>query len=372
MRMSGVGVADDVIRAFFERWKRLEEAKAEISDDLKELFAEMKGSGFDTKVARKVFRDKTVDQNERAEFEAIYDLYWSALSGSRAGRAREGDEATTPSTSNYGADSAKSDDLGTAPEHEPQPSLMAGKAAASIPPEVAAGNSENIEITSVESVNEPHMTVAIDANTGGDDVESGASARPAGQEAGAQPSGFEDGVEIDLRSGPDPKRASHSQSSDLRDGRLQAVPAPALDESRDSAAGVEAPAAPVNYPAPGLTTYEHCPPEPVRWHEYANCFPETTIDLGSTGVQKPIVKIGNVILDGRSRYHAARDAKIAYPVVQYAGSDPLLDVIVWNLEARFMSEAERRTVAGRLAKLVPDRTDEIMGMFGLEMAEAMA
>lgn len=82
------GVADDQIKAFFERWQRLEEEKGAISGDLRELFAEMKANGFDTKVARAVFRDKTKDQNARSEFEAIYDLYWSALGTGVATGAR--------------------------------------------------------------------------------------------------------------------------------------------------------------------------------------------------------------------------------------------------------------------------------------------
>lgn len=84
-------VADDQIRAFFERWQRLEEEKANISGDLRELFAEAKGNGFDAKVLRAVFRDKVKDQSARDEFEAIYDLYWSALGtpiATGAGRVR--------------------------------------------------------------------------------------------------------------------------------------------------------------------------------------------------------------------------------------------------------------------------------------------
>lgn len=86
-------VAQGMLQAFFERWQRLDEEKTAISADLRELFAEMKANGFETKVARKVFRDKAEDNSTaRAEFEAVYDLYWSALSFPRAGRAHEGGE----------------------------------------------------------------------------------------------------------------------------------------------------------------------------------------------------------------------------------------------------------------------------------------
>lgn len=72
-------VSQDMILSYFQRWQRLEEEKSALSEDLKELFAEAKGMGFDTKVMRKVFRDKTADANDRAEFEAVYELYSAAL-----------------------------------------------------------------------------------------------------------------------------------------------------------------------------------------------------------------------------------------------------------------------------------------------------
>lgn len=87
MSSETVSVADDHLRSFYERWQRLEEEKQAISDDLKELFAEAKGNGFDTKAMRAVFRDMGKDSAERDEAEAIYDLYWSSLNKPRAGRA---------------------------------------------------------------------------------------------------------------------------------------------------------------------------------------------------------------------------------------------------------------------------------------------
>ena len=89
-------VADDQLRAFFERWQRLEDEKSATSEGLKELFAEAKGEGFDTKVLRKVFRDKIADAADRAEFEAVYDMYWASLSGTRIANARDAREASDP------------------------------------------------------------------------------------------------------------------------------------------------------------------------------------------------------------------------------------------------------------------------------------
>nr|WP_210341607.1 DUF2312 domain-containing protein [Methylopila capsulata] len=65
--------------AFVERIERLEEEKKGISDDIKEVYAEAKGNGFDVKVLRKVISLRKQDADERAEMEAILDLYLQAL-----------------------------------------------------------------------------------------------------------------------------------------------------------------------------------------------------------------------------------------------------------------------------------------------------
>ncbi|QDZ00024.1 DUF2312 domain-containing protein [Nitratireductor mangrovi] len=72
-------VAAGQLRAFIERIERLEEEKKTISDDIKEVYAEMKGSGFDTKAVRAIVRLRKQDQAERQEQEAILDLYKAAL-----------------------------------------------------------------------------------------------------------------------------------------------------------------------------------------------------------------------------------------------------------------------------------------------------
>lgn len=73
------GIAKDQLRAFIERIERLEEEKKAIGDDIKEVYSEAKGSGFDTKIMRQVVRIRKQDRNDRAEQEAILDLYLHAL-----------------------------------------------------------------------------------------------------------------------------------------------------------------------------------------------------------------------------------------------------------------------------------------------------
>ena len=72
-------VAANQLRAFIERVERLEEEKKTISEDIKEVYAEMKGTGFDTKAVRTLIRLRKKDQAERQEEEAILDLYKAAL-----------------------------------------------------------------------------------------------------------------------------------------------------------------------------------------------------------------------------------------------------------------------------------------------------
>ena len=72
-------VAAGQLRAFIERIERLEEEKQTIADDIKDVYAEAKGTGFDTKAVRTIIRLRKQDQAERQEAEAILDLYKAAL-----------------------------------------------------------------------------------------------------------------------------------------------------------------------------------------------------------------------------------------------------------------------------------------------------
>ncbi len=73
------GVAADQLRAFIERVERLEEEKKVIADDIKDVYAEAKGNGFDVKVMRKIVSMRKRKPHEREEEEAILDLYLHAL-----------------------------------------------------------------------------------------------------------------------------------------------------------------------------------------------------------------------------------------------------------------------------------------------------
>lgn len=73
------GAAQDQLKAFVGRIERLEEDKAAVMQDLKQVYDEAKAMGFDNKVLRKVIRLRKMDRNERDEQEALLDLYLAAI-----------------------------------------------------------------------------------------------------------------------------------------------------------------------------------------------------------------------------------------------------------------------------------------------------
>ena len=72
-------VTADELRQFIERAEQLAAEKRDIADQEKELFAEAKDRGYDTKVMRKIIRDRKIARDALAEFEAIEDMYRNAL-----------------------------------------------------------------------------------------------------------------------------------------------------------------------------------------------------------------------------------------------------------------------------------------------------
>ena len=71
--------AKDQLKAIIERIERLEEEKKTISDDIRDVYAEAKGNGYDTKALRTIVRMRKQDANERAEQETILETYMQAL-----------------------------------------------------------------------------------------------------------------------------------------------------------------------------------------------------------------------------------------------------------------------------------------------------
>lgn len=389
-------VAQDQLKAFVERIERMEEEKKAIADDIREIYAEAKGNGFDVPVIRMLIKIRKQDHAERMEREAILDLYLAAL-GMQAAPAD--DDNDDPATSRrhgvevrHSALNARSESVSASTAQNPVANVGEGAngatAAASIDPasrEVDGADHQQPAASGITG----DAAAASPKPTWDDADEPGREASAAScSTSGASPQAFAEGEgarpgALSTHSPETAQPGAYSAETEARPDR----PEPTGDSFSGSGGpnGEVGSVEPVHQPsaaetpAPGVVYREKCPPAPVVWHDYARCWPEMfglrltafINDIEADGVKKPIVKIGDQILDGRSRYCAARELGIDYPVVQYAGDDALADSIRWNLSSgRMMTMAERRTIATKLAKFPENasRASEIAQLFGLELA----
>ena len=77
--MSSENVSAEQLRLFIERIERLEEDKKGLADDIKDVYAEAKGTGFDTKTMKAIIRLRKMEKAARQEAEALLDVYKTAL-----------------------------------------------------------------------------------------------------------------------------------------------------------------------------------------------------------------------------------------------------------------------------------------------------
>ena len=73
------GISSERLKSIIKRIEKLEEDKASVSEDLKEVYAEAKGTGFDAKIIRQIVRIRKLEVEARREQEELLDLYKSAL-----------------------------------------------------------------------------------------------------------------------------------------------------------------------------------------------------------------------------------------------------------------------------------------------------
>ncbi len=106
----------------------------------------------------------------------------------------------------------------------------------------------------------------------------------------------------------------------------------------------------------GLLTLPGGKSIPFKAHPLADLFPMMSADemkalvddVRDRGVQRPIVLLDGMVLDGRNRYHAAREAEVGYACVDFMGDDPRAFVISENMRRRHLTEAQRAMIAKRL------------------------
>src|ERR1700738_4339984 len=73
------GIAGDRLKSFIERIERLEEEKRALAEDIKEVYAEAKGTGFDTKIMRQLIKIRKMDKDDLDEQETLLDVYKRAI-----------------------------------------------------------------------------------------------------------------------------------------------------------------------------------------------------------------------------------------------------------------------------------------------------
>jgi uncharacterized protein (UPF0335 family) len=378
-------VAQDQLRAFIERIERMEEEKAAIAADIKEIYAEAKGNGFDTKTLRRLVTIRKQDANQRMEQEALLELYMSALGmieappsyseererlNSLASQVQSGlHKATAPKPDPLAALRADPsmhivDASNLKKKYEPQPTKAAGQAVANS--DLAAGTSsvENeaaaISTLITEQQVAPHPASDLTAPPS-----------PQGQVAPHSEPAREGGSQSQEAAGAGPDVAVPSS------GEAQRV----AGSSNGRTAGFDpvnagsTPAPAAKYAAPGEVTYETHPPEGVERSSVSMAFgnmgqnPKAIQHDLEKGTAQPIVKQGKVILDGWARFMTARNMveldgqPMAYPVVQYDGSDPLIDAIRWNVEGRTLDDHQKKLIAANLTRQNPARKDDIYRAF---------
>lgn len=133
--MPNGAVASDELRLLIERIERLEEEKQGIADDIRDVYLESKGRGFDPKTMRAIVRLRKMDVHQRREAEALLDTYKAALGmldGTPLGRwalerLEKDDEKDKPADDSDGADDAEGDSP-EAPPAEPEPDVEEAKA----------------------------------------------------------------------------------------------------------------------------------------------------------------------------------------------------------------------------------------------------
>ena len=340
------GISDDQVMAAFERWKNLDEEKARVADDLKELFSEQKAFGHDTKAMRAAFRLKVkLDEAspEDAEHEAKVDLYLAALNATRASRA-------------YARENVEEFDAETGEVFDTRSPRKAADAVsertATNQPETAneMDREEMRDGRAVHSLPAGNARKAMPETERGDVNHAGAGESPATEFA------------------PASHGEAEAKSPETEEGDSNEV---AHVHSHAATAGTR-----INHivPATPGITFEDCPPKPMKRLPFAHCFPELTKseygDLSALieehGVEEPIIRNGDTIIDGWNRYSIARSLGIAYPVKQFEGGDILSFVIAAHRSARDWLPSQERKIAAALCKELPHRANDIKAAFHIE------
>ncbi|WP_083982346.1 DUF2312 domain-containing protein [Devosia soli] len=363
--MADTNLAQDKLKDFVRRIESLEDEIVALNADKSEVYKEAKSSGFDTKQLRKVIQKRRLPADEREEQDTVFDLYWDAVHASEKSSAH----ARVENIEEFPAKT-------TVATLRSNPALAIVEAA-NIAPKSDLSNKQN-DLTKNQPTKAAGSDLVVHSSPSNDQVAPNPEAK-ASTDGGTTEQDIEtpaDGVTADasrasVGAGLDAE-IQESHRAETPEGQGQS----ALCDNADVAGkSVEASAsaAPASlYAAPGVVVWESTPPEGVERHPYSTAFGTLGQDIvviadDIAGAKAaPIVKIGNSILDGWARYMTARGAigldghSTEYQVVQYDGSDPLMDCIRWNMAGRIMTDREKQLVVQRLSVLAPERKREII------------
>ncbi len=396
------GIARDQLRAFVERVERVEEEIATLNSDKSDIYKEARAVGFDVKVLRKVVAKRKLETHVREEQDAIFDMYWDALYGApvhvhtrenieqfdanprlikqvvdgmqtEAGRAAliaavdimiEREEAEEFQAKASGDNGATEQDI------EDTADSVTGDASRS---------SRGDDSPAAISQSDDGAIAAVNGKAGlanADGVEPPSSDHfPDQSEEGGHDAQQVQHVNLDRRrhfqseentsETTEPAKQAGGEH-EVATGNAERVPTSVTGEGAANTA----------LPADGVAM-ESVPPAPMKRPDFAGCFPELSNaayaqlhdEIHANGICQPIVRHGDVIVEGWDRYNISRELGFDYPVKSYSGSDVLLDVIDWQRASRNFTPAQERKIAAELAKELPHRADDIMAAFGL--AEAL-
>jgi uncharacterized protein (UPF0335 family) len=386
--MSAEIVAADQLKAIVQRVERLEAEIADLNADKSEIYKEARANGFDVKVIKKVVSKRKIDEHEREEQDHVFDIYWDAVHGLNLvhAHARENIEQFDPTTGEF-LNNEQPVTASEACRASQDAAPVTGRPAEpvnSLPTEGCgyANTEENAIQIGVTGGVSAATNREMDRATEGS-FETGSEAAEKGREATATvaapadlshagagespataitiPSDERVSLPVDDRSDAD----ANAGGNDVDRNALR-VPTSVTGEGAASA-----------LPDSGEVVQEYVPPVPMKRLGYAHCFPELTkaqygrleFSISGLGIKNPIIRMGDVIIDGWARYNIARSLGIDYPVKSYDGKDVLLDVIEWQRASREFTPAQEVKIAADLAKEIPHRANDIMAAFGL--AEAL-
>jgi len=355
--------ADAKLKAYIDRILRCREAEDEAKRDTKEVYAELAAEGYEKAIVGQVvtfLRKREKDGDKVAEQSAKFDLYLEAYerpshAHTREDRPDSGLNIITKQTEITASDGSPSvsTSLTTREAEEsvvPHSPETATECAA--PEKDAAADERSVEADGGAAL---VRTDSDQSDEGGNDAQ-------------------DQHVNLDRRHHfqSEENTSETTKTAEQAGGEHEVATGSALRAGLADPTSNTGEGAASALPAGGIVI-ESVPPAPMKRPDFAACFPELSNaayallhdEIQANGICQPIVRHGDVIVEGWDRYNISRELGFNYPVQPYSGDDVLLDVIEWQRAARNFTQAQEKKIAADLAKEIPHRADDIFAAFGL-------